>query len=288
MSELEQYLSEFYSPETAKAYSREINRFLQENKKAEKAVYKDLIQYIGTLRNRYSNANTLNRLIASIKVYYEFLSHTGMRKDNPAKSIRLRDKKCRDIQLQDLFSTEELETLFESKERYLTLEYRNKILASLLIYQALHPNELEAITINDVNLEEGLITVKATPKTNKRELALKTNQIMLFHHYISEIRPKLMKEKETNIFLLGLTGNPMQAEDITKHITRHYKPRFEGRKITATTIRQSVICNQLKSGKDLREVQVFAGHKYLSSTEKYKQSDLELLKTEIEKYYPFK
>lgn len=131
----------------------------------------------------------------------------------------------------------------------------------------MHPTELEAINIDDINLEKGTIAIKAIPKTYKRELVLQPNQIMLFHQYISEIRPKLQKEKETNIFLLGLCGNPMQAEDITKHISRHCKTRLEGRKITATTIRQSVICNQLKSGKDLREVQVFAGHKCLSSTE---------------------
>ena len=44
---------------------------------------------------------------------------------NPAKSIRLRDKRSRDIQLQDLFKTTELEQLLEKKERYQLLKNRN-------------------------------------------------------------------------------------------------------------------------------------------------------------------
>jgi len=49
-----------------------------------------------------------------------------------------------------------------------------------------------------------------------------------------------------------------------------------------------VIANLLKQGHDLRVVQTFAGHKYPSATEKYKQDDLEALKQEVLKYHPLK
>ena len=54
------------------------------------------------------------------------------------------------------------------------------------------------------------------------------------------------------------------------------------------TIRQSVITNLLKQNHDLRLVQVFAGHKNPSTIEKYKQADLEALKTAIKQYHPIK
>ena len=102
------YLKNRYTPETAKSYEREIVNFLGNFPLANKAVYKDLVNYLGTLRNRYTNGKTICRLLASIKAYYEYLNHTGQRKDNPAKTIRLRDKQNRDIQLQDVFTTQEL------------------------------------------------------------------------------------------------------------------------------------------------------------------------------------
>lgn len=294
---LEQYLKSRYTPDTAKAYEREISIFLGNFPGANKAIYKDLVNYLGTLRNRYKNGRTINRILASIKAYYEFLNYTGERKDNPAKSIKLRDKQSRDIQIQDLFTTEELETLITAKkERYTKLEYRNKVLMSLLIYQALHPKELEAIALNDINLQQGTIYIKASPKSNSRELALKPTQIMLFYQYIFEIRPKLLENKETEnchaefveALIIGQRGEPMKAEDITKHIKRNYGNRFKERKVNAQTIRQSVITNLLKAGNDLRIVQTFAGHKYPSTTEKYKQTNVEALKTAVNQYHPIK
>lgn len=80
----------------------------------------------------------------------------------------------------------------------------------------------------------------------------------------------------------------MKGEDITKHVKRSFKNKFKGRKVNVTTIRQSVITNLLKAGNDLRIVQVFAGHKYPSTTEKYKQTNVEALKTAIQSYHPIR
>ena len=50
-------------------------------------------------------------------------------------------------------------------------------------------------------------------------------------------------------------------------------------------IRASVITGWLKVY-NLREVQYFAGHRYVSSTESYLINDLEDLKEDINKYHP--
>jgi integrase/recombinase XerD len=282
------YLKTRYTQKTTKAYEREIDIFLGNYPQANKALYKDLINYIGTLRNRYSNAKTINRILASIKSYYDFLSYTGKRKDNPSKAIRLRDKQSRDIQLQDLFTTEELESLLNRKERYNALEYRNKVLMSLLIYQALKPTEIANITLDEINLHQATIYIKGSSKNNSRELTLKPNQILLFHQYQGEIRPKLLKQNQSDFFIIGHRGTPMSGEDITKHVKRSFKGLYNPRNINCQTIRQSVVTNLLKAGNDLRIVQVFAGHKYPSTTERYKQTNVEALRTAIAQYHPIR
>lgn len=284
----ENYLEENYSKATVKVYKREVKIYLQANPGAEKFLYADIINYIGKLRSRYANVRSILRIIAGIKSYYDFLNESGRRKDNPAKSIKLRDKINRDVQLQDLFSNPELETLLERKERYQLLEYRNKVLISLLIYQALKPGEIAELTIRDINLENATVYIKSTAKTNARELALKPNQIMLFYFYETGIRIKLLKNSKTDYFLISRNGRAMSGEEITKHVKKSYVGFYTNRKINCLTIRQSVIANLLKAGHDVRVVQVFAGHKYPSSTEKYKQTDVEELKMEINKYHPMK
>jgi integrase/recombinase XerD len=265
-TDIEEYLRGHYTTKTAAVYSA----------------------YIGRLRKRYSNPKTVSRILSSIKAYYSFLSHSGQRNDNPAQSIRLRDKQNRDIQLQDLFTEHELESLLERQERYVLLAARNKVLTGLLIYQGLLPSELENLTVNDINLNEGTVYTKGAAKTNARTLKLKTPQIMVLHEYIHEIRPKLIKSPSEPFLLMGARAEPMKAEDITKHVKRSFKARFKDRKVNCQAIRQSVLTNLLKARNDLRIVQVFAGHKNPGTTEKYKQSDTEALKTAIERFHPMR
>jgi integrase/recombinase XerD len=283
---LEDYLNEHYTTDTAKLYLQEIDRYRASCPGAATAVYKDILDYVGALRTRYSNPSTLNRILCSLKAYYGYLCASGQRPDNPAKSILLKDQRSRDIQLQDLLTMEELEVLLNRPERYPHLAGRNKVLISLLIYQALYPVEMEALRVGDIHLEAGTVRTQATAKTNGRELSLKPSQILLFYAYIREMRPLLLKDRTSDRLLIGGRGEPMSAEDITKHVKRSFTERYPGRTVNAQTIRQSVIAHLLKQGHDLSVVQAFAGHKYPSSTERYRQSEIETLKAAIERYHP--
>jgi integrase/recombinase XerD len=79
----------------------------------------------------------------------------------------------------------------------------------------------------------------------------------------------------------------MTAEDITKQVKRSFAGLYPGRTVNAQTIRQSVIAQLLKQGHDLSVVQAFAGHKYPSSTERYRQNEIETLKAAVQQYHPF-
>jgi integrase/recombinase XerD len=284
---LQAYLEQRYTEKTAAVYGQEIDRYLASCPGAAAAGYADVTRYIGALRTAYSNASTLNRILCSIKAYYAYLCDSGQRSDHPARSIRLRDPRSRDIQLQDLFTMAELEALLNRPERYGVLTSRNKVLISLLIYQALYPVEMEALRAGDINLESGTIHINATAKTHRRELSLKPSQILLFYIYIREVRPRLLKAGTSDQLLIGQRGEPMSAEDITKHVKRSFAGLYPGRIINAQRVRQSVIAHLLKQGHDLSVVQAFAGHKYPSSTERYRQNETQTLKAALQQYHPF-
>jgi integrase/recombinase XerD len=121
-------------------------------------------------------------------------------------------------------------------------------------------------------------------KTAVRTLTLKPNQVMLLYEYIHKVRPALQKS-DTDRLILILRETPESGEGIN-YLVETFKPFFPDRNLNPRTIRQSVITNLLKEGKDLGVVQVFAGHKKISTTEKYRQSGLEELQAAIEKYHP--
>jgi len=283
---LENYLNKRHTKGTAKRYLRDIQIYRKANPNHKTATYSDIMDYIGKLRQQYKNPQSVRTILYSLKKYYSFLVYVKERKDHPCRFINLKDKQNRNIQLQDLFTTDELEQLLERKERYINLKTKNQVVLSLLIYQGLTTGELTRIELKDLDLEKAEIYIKSSSKLNSRTLKLKSKQILIFHKYITEVRPRIIK-KESNILIINKLGNPETGEQIS-YLVGTFKYLFSDRNLNPKTIRQSVITNLLKAGNDLRIVQVFAGHKYPSATEKYKQTNVEELKKEVQKYHPLK
>lgn len=284
---IEEYLKQSLMPSTVQSYLYDICKYKKHNKNADKYNYQKVMQYIEILQKQYSPANT-KKAIASIKKYYDYLIETGRRKDNPARSIRLRNAKETPIQLQDLFTPKELQELLEPRaERYPFLTKRNQIILSLLIHQALRIGEIEPIKLADLDLEKATIQIRETGITNARELPLKAPQILLLYQYIDQDRNSLKTfRNDQNALLLGKLGTPITKDDID-YLISTYQKQFK-KKLTATRIRQSVIANLLARNNDLRIVQHFAGHKSPDTTEKYRETGLKALKTAIEKLHPIK
>ena len=97
------------------------------------------------------------------------------------------------------------------------------------------------------------------------------------HEYVSTVR-HLLKPK----------GNELIAGSVRNHVQRVLQeiqginPMIRN----AQQIRGSVIINWLKKHSK-RQVQYMAGHKYISSTEKYEQQEIDSLKDVLAKHHPF-
>lgn len=284
---IEDYLKESLMQSSVESYLYDINKYKSNNKNADQYDYQKVMQYIEILRNQHSISN-VKRVIASIKKYYDYLIETGKRKDNPARAIRIRDGKENPIQLQDLFTEKELQNLLVPRiERYPFLTKRNKIIMSLLVNQGLRLGEIEHLKLTDIDLEKATIQINKTGITNARNLPLKAEQILLLYEFINQDRNKLKTfRNDENALLLGKLGTPIRKEDVDYLISTYQKQ--SKKKLTTTTIRQSVIANLFIKNNDLRIVQHFAGHKSPDTTEKYRQTGLNALKTAIEKLHPIK
>jgi len=285
--DIKDYLLEKYSPRTVKIYLFDIGRYLayMGGERALTATYRDIMQYVEYLRSRHQNPQTINRMLYGVKAFYFYLVHTGRRSSHPCRHLKLKDARYEDIQLQDLFTSIELEKLMQREERFENVTLRNKVIVSLLIYQGLRVTELTMLRVQDIDLEAGTVYVRAMPRTMARTLKLRTEQVMLFYNYIHKVRPGMLKT-DTNRLIITMRGTAESGEGIGYLVETFNNNLFPDRTLNPRTIRQSVITNMLKAGKDLRMVQVFAGHKKISSTEKYRQSGLEELKAAIEKCHP--
>jgi integrase/recombinase XerD len=143
--------------------------------------------------------------------------------------------------------------------------------------------EIADLTVHDINIDRATIYVKAGRNIN-RILKLKDEQITFLTQYLTFDRPFLLKYP-TNILLIGKLGQPEAGEGI-QYLIECQRMLYPDRKLNPKTIRQSVLVNLFKKGWDLKDVQLFAGHKYPSTTEVYLPKDLSILKEAISKFHP--
>ena len=285
---LEQYLKEHYSPTATGNYQYLINRFKSLTHSPEKASYQDVMNYIASLRETGKHPKTIRNHLFAIKIYYRYLVAEGVRNDHPCQFLFLQDKINRAVDVQSLYSMPQMEKFLESynpNPKNQPTKQREKTVISLLIYQALTVLEISQLNVQDLNLEKATIRVKGNVKNNGRTLDLKPTQIMLLHNYMNETREKLLtrNKTESEALIISNTGKRIPPHGISRTINCNRKP---SEKMQPLKIRQSVIAHLLKSGNDLRIVQVFAGHKRAAATEEYKQTGLEELKAVIDKLHP--
>ena len=300
---LKDYIRQHYSEKSVLRYVRQINQFIDyQGEQINETNYNEVVEYIGVLRTRNLHPKSLRNHLFTIKIYFRYLVSVGKRKDHPCESLYLKDQINRAIKVESLYSKEALENLYknyespEDKRKWVekseAIKKRDKVILSLLIYQALTTSEIIELKTGDINLEEGTIKIRANESPGRRgnksrTLALKSKQILLFDNYIKKYRKQLWRRqkstKREDYFILNENGLKLWGSYLNRMLS---KGREAHELFTPMKIRQSVIAHLLKENNDLRVVQEFAGHRRAGSTEAYKRTGLEELKSSIEKYHP--
>lgn len=282
-----EYLESLHTKKSADSYHYSIVKFLSTNPNAESYGYQDVLDYLLELKQQRLSDTYRSKVLSSIKKYYDFLLYIGVRDRHPCRSLRIKDNRKKGTNFEDLFTTEELERLLIREERYRYLGHRNRFLISLLIYQGLTQSEIMNLNVQDIDVDGAKIRVKASRRLTGRTLAMHRTQVVLAIKYIEESRPFLMREdKPTNKLIISKLGDA-ESEDGIKALLKTMKILFPFKNITAQNIRKSVIANWLNERKiPLEDVQLMAGHKWPSTTERYRRADMEEQRRLINAHHP--
>lgn len=281
-----QYLEQKkFSAKTVNTYSFYIRRFLtwleSENLTVEHFTYTELLDFMGYCQARGITNRTVGNMLGIIRHYCNYLIAEGRRTTNPAAGVFIKGM-VRKLPA-NLLSMEELEELYKQYSLQLHVGASKKIMLGLMVYQGLTVTELTRIQAQDIRLKEGKIRIRGTKRTHERILALNGNQMMDMQQYLNE-----NKFKQEKLFV-----EPSKKGTSQHNISNRVQYMFGQLKqlnpkaINAKQIRSSVITHWLRQN-NLRQVQYMAGHKYVSSTERYQVNNLEDLENELQQHHPMK
>lgn len=272
---------------TIKGHLQDVSRFKKwcESKSIhyDQATYNELLTFIRETRSRGVGKSSVNIHLTSISKYYDYLIQLGKRNENPAKELRLKNSGKKVIQY--VLTPQELEEIYTSYagkpswsfskgEKSKQIHLRNMVIIGLLIYQGITIPELRKLEKSHLNLLQGTIYIPAASRSNSRILKLNARQIIPMQQYLQDLGSNneiLFPEAIRNIIFFMMTGLKKTNEKIRN----------------VQQIRGSVIINWLKQY-NIRQVQYMAGHRYISSTEHFKQEDLRDLQTQLNLFHPFK
>ncbi len=298
LSKLENHLQEKkYNVHTIRQYKNCTGIYLmwleENNYQAGEMTYQIVIEFIQVSQQTYS-MNQVKRIIVAIKHYHDSIKNPT----NPVTGIFI--KGHRKSILNDITDYHQLKACCDNFEALDDRSKRNKLILSLMIHQAVTTEELSILEPGHIRLKEGKIYIPAHDKINGRILDLDASQMLSLQEYLLVTRPSMLanvkgyrggrKPEEINPIIQdklffgenGATNIKPSLHHLFRSIKKQY-PKITSGKI----IRATVIAEWLKTI-DIRKVQYMAGHRYVSSTERYNVMNLQELKDNLNKYHPLK
>lgn len=279
-----------YSDKTRIAYEKDIEDyqlFLSEtgNNSYLSVDYRDVRIYLGYLTNekKYSR-NTINRKMASLRSFYQYLLRQEVISENPFSYIHLKKQNQR---LPHFFYEKEMASLIQSVQGQEPLEQRNRALLEILYGSGLRVSECSHLTLATIDWEHSVLRVVG--KGNKeRYVPFNQTAKEALLTYIQAGRNELMSQHQTthDFVFVNHLGEQLTAKGISYVLNQIIKKGSLDLQINPHKLRHTFATHLLNNGADMRTVQELLGHENLSTTQIYTHVTKESLRKNYRQFHP--
>lgn len=223
---------------------------------------------------------TLLNFMQGLRSFCTFLVKRGYLPSNPFEKL---EKPKLPRRLPDFLDEEEARELLQTcinLKKYKSIWHRNIAIISLFLMTGLRKKELLNLKLQDLNIERSYIKVFA--KNKERIIPLNSTVKEYLVDYL-KVRPKRNVDYlfvSTHRKLSSLTQQGLYDifSDLQKRVPFH-------KRITPQILRHTFCTLMLRSGVNLRDIQLLAGHSDISTTAKfYLGTDDKQLKSAVDKH----
>ena len=249
------------------AYAKDVSQLIDFVNKAgkvspEEIEKEDLANFIKKLENEGYTPKSISRKINAIRTYFKSLKESGVVTEDP--SATLTHPKI-ELTPPRILSKMEYRALRDACRQGV----RISAVVELLLQTGIRIGELRRLKLSDAEFGEndkpGRIRVAPWGKNPERFVPLNKSAQEALKKYL-DVRPK---SKDDTVFVTK-TGKPFLIRNIRTTINRYFKTAgIEKAKVN--DLRHTFVATHLGRGVSLTTVSRLAGHRRLTTTEKYLQ-----------------
>ena len=272
---------------TQEAYKRDVLdffAFLRENNLEDPALVTNtqVVSYLLRLKGDNKSAATVNRKLASVRAYFNFLVEKGVVRQNPTSGIKSPKIERKEL---EYLTLEEVDRLLAMPDRSIR-GVRDRAILELLYATGIRVNEIIAANVEDVNLRIGFFTCPGD--TGKaRVIPMGRPARKAVEEYIYDARDLLLRErKEETALFVNYFGQRMTRQGLWKILKEYADKAQISNKLTPHTLRNSFAVHMIQNGADLKSLQDLLGHEDISATQIYLSVTKNRIKDVYDKTHP--
>ncbi len=250
-------------------------------KRLGKATRNDVRAFLGHVQTTGGSTRTAARKLASLRAAYRFYTKVGAIADNPAREVKS-PKLSRD--LPEVLSIPEVSALLEAPDASDAIGRRDRAILEVLYSTGTRAAELAGLTLRDVDLAGGTITVLG--KRGKERMAYLGEPAADALRTYLKVRGELGKPSHNKVYV-NARGGPLTTRSVQRVVDRYVRDALPDRRgVSPHTLRHTFATHLLNAGADLRAIQELLGHASLSSTQIYTHLGIDRLKEIYKQAHP--
>ena len=275
------------SPNTLEAYSRDVREFIAfEGSRSMTDITEtsgtEIVAFLHELKISGKSAATVNRKLASLRAFFNYLIEAGLMKDNPTTAIRSPRIDRKNL---EYLTIEEVDRLLSVPDDSIK-GIRDRAILELLYATGIRVSELIDADVSDINLRMGFITC-AGEKSKPRIVPLGRPARAALENYIYDGRSALIKgNKDETALFVNYYGKRITRQGLWKLLKEYGVKAGLDHKLTPNIIRNSFAVHMLQNGADLKSLQELMGHEDISATQVYLSMTKNRIKDVYDKSHP--
>jgi len=288
---LESFLTYLYkerncSEHTISAYRKDLGQFTDYLSSSfdvdlEVAEKRHIRHWLVSLFEAGNVETSINRKLAALKSYYNFLVAVEVRESNPARLVK------------SLKTPSKLPVNYNEKEMDRVLDiglfsddfYGHRDYCMLLMFYTtgVRRAELIALSLEDVDLVKAEIRVLGKGR-KERILPLIPEMCDFLHKYLS-LRKEAFPSSGSWLFLTN-KGNKLYPKFVYSRVKHYLSVGVIGKVKSPHKLRHSFATHLLDRGAEINSIKTMLGHSSLSATQIYTNHSAEKLKRIYKSYHP--